>query len=214
MPPRRRNASADHPSESARERGWSPSDQKDIQRALEQLRCVLQEIWESPEGILPPDLRADFLRAYPSIDECFDELIKEIARQGVSIVVDEGDCFGVNRNALRMKLNLLLAAIERYRDARLHAGLAVRRTPREDPIGDNPPPNKSPAPTRPNMFQRVRTRLARVTGTAAPVLGSLARALREYPLIAAAAEGVAELCDYVSNACDLDEAFEALERDT
>ena len=77
-----------------------------------------------------------------------------------------------------------------------------------------PRPDKPSAATRPSRFQRVRTRLARVMGTAAPVLTSVGRAFRGRPLIAAAAaEGVAEVCEYVSNACDLDEAFEALERD-
>ena len=213
MPPRRpRNQNADEPP-SVRELEFTLSDLNDIERALEQLRCVLQEIWESPEGILPPDLRGDFLRAYPSIDECFAELLRAVRSFPLHDIELGDDCFGINGKALRMKLNLLSAAIERYRDARLHAGLPIKRTPDDGPIHGNPP-DKSSTATRPSRFQRVRTRVARVMGTAAPVLTSVGRAFRGHPLIAAAAEGVAEVCEYVSNACDLDEAFEALERDT
>lgn len=178
----------------------SGSDRDDLAYAFNQLRCVFDELHDQPEGLLPPQLRSHYYRAYSSIDAQFTEVLTHLSNAAPH---DHG--YGLTGELLRAKTDLLVASIEEYRDVRASIGLPIRRQPRQDLADPNLTPvdyttPERPHPVKPAKLKAVRRWLSHVMGVASPVLGSVAEA---FPPIKAATEGLSEICEYVGGSCDL-----------
>ncbi len=175
----------------------SDSDRYDLFYVLGQLRCVFDELHEYPEGLLPPQLRSHYHRAYATVDEQFTEILGFLAGAPTP---EYG--YGLSGELLRAKTDLLVASMEQYRDARATAGLPVRRVSRSDTanpiVGVHAPGNRVPA--KPAKFRTVRKWLKHLMGVASPMLGSVAEA---FPPIKVLTEGLSEICNYVGGSCEL-----------